>query len=73
MIEQRLTPWRAAEQLGISRRQIERLVARYRAAGPAGLVSPRRGRASNHQFCSSQSGAALSRTQALSPGQALRI
>ncbi|RQU96003.1 ISNCY family transposase [Burkholderia cenocepacia] len=50
VIEQRLMPWRAAERLGISRRQIERLVARYRAAGPAGLVSQRRGHASNHQL-----------------------
>jgi len=43
VIEQRLMPWRAAERLGISRRQIERLVARYRAAGPAGLASRKRG------------------------------
>ncbi len=50
VIEQRLMPWRAAERLGISRRQIERLVARYRAAGPAGLLSQRRGHASNHQL-----------------------
>ncbi|PRH48418.1 ISNCY family transposase [Burkholderia multivorans] len=50
VIEQRLMPWRAAERLGISRRQIERLVARYRAAGPGGLVSQRRGHASNHQL-----------------------
>jgi transposase len=50
VIEQRLMAWRAAERLGISRRQIERLVARYRAAGPAGLLSRRRGHASNHQL-----------------------
>ncbi|NTZ88782.1 ISNCY family transposase [Burkholderia metallica] len=50
VIEQHLMPWRAAERLGISRRQIERLVARYRAAGPVGLVSQRRGHASNHQL-----------------------
>ena len=50
VIEQRLMPWRAAERLGISRRQIERLVARYRAAGPVGLISQRRGHASNHQL-----------------------
>ena len=50
VIEQRLMPWRAAERLGISRRQIERLVARYRVAGPAGLLSQRRGHASNHQL-----------------------
>nr|WP_230946192.1 ISNCY family transposase [Burkholderia cepacia] len=50
LIEQHLMPWRAAERLGISRRQIERLVARYRAAGPVGLISQRRGHASNHQL-----------------------
>ncbi|MDR6499815.1 transposase [Burkholderia ambifaria] len=50
VIEQRLMPWRAAERLGISRRQIERLVVRYRAAGPVGLISQRRGHASNHQL-----------------------
>ncbi|WP_423372621.1 helix-turn-helix domain-containing protein [Burkholderia sp. LMG 32019] len=50
VIEQRPTPWRAAERLGISRQQIERLVALYRAAGPAALVSQRRGDASNHQL-----------------------
>jgi transposase len=50
VIEQRLMPWRAAERLGISRRQLERLAARYRAAGPAGLLSQRRGHASNHQL-----------------------
>uniref|UniRef100_A0A071MEA0 Uncharacterized protein n=1 Tax=Burkholderia cenocepacia TaxID=95486 RepID=A0A071MEA0_9BURK len=40
VVEQRLMPWRAAERLGISRRQIKRLVARYRAAGPAGPIFP---------------------------------
>ncbi|WP_436407316.1 helix-turn-helix domain-containing protein, partial [Burkholderia vietnamiensis] len=34
VIEQRLMPWRAAERLGISRRHIERLVARYRGNRP---------------------------------------
>ncbi|MCA8181171.1 helix-turn-helix domain-containing protein [Burkholderia vietnamiensis] len=38
VIEQRLMPWRAAERLGISRRQIERLVARQHDIGlPGGL------------------------------------
>lgn len=50
VVEGRLMPWRAAERLGVSRRQIERLVARYRASGPVGLVSQRRGRPSNHQL-----------------------
>lgn len=33
--EARLMPWRAAERLGLSRRQVERLVIRYRERGPA--------------------------------------
>ncbi|WP_415860853.1 helix-turn-helix domain-containing protein [Burkholderia ubonensis] len=50
VVEGRLMPWRAAERLDVSRRQVERLVARYRASGPAGLVSQRRGQPSNHQL-----------------------
>lgn len=30
VIEERLMPWRAAERLGLSRRQVERLANRYR-------------------------------------------
>ncbi len=37
--ECRLKPGQAAERLGLSVRQVERLVLRYRAAGVAGLVS----------------------------------
>ncbi|MEX3846094.1 ISNCY family transposase [Paraburkholderia sp. BR10882] len=48
--EARLMPWRAAERLGISRRQVERLVLRYLGEGAAGLVSRRRGCPSNHQL-----------------------
>ena len=48
--EARLKPGRAAERLGLSVRQIERLVLRYRAAGVAGLVSGKRGRPGNHQL-----------------------
>jgi hypothetical protein len=43
-------PWRAAEQLALSVRQIERLCERYRQEGPAGLVSRKRAHASNHQL-----------------------
>src|ERR1700754_3075163 len=50
VVEQRLMPWRAAERLGISRRQVERLVLRYCSEGAAGLISRRRGRAGNHQL-----------------------
>jgi transposase len=48
--EARLMTWRAAERLGLSRRQVERLVIRYRDEGAAGLVSQRRGARSNHQL-----------------------
>jgi transcriptional regulator with GAF, ATPase, and Fis domain len=48
--EARLMTWRAAERLGLSRRQVERLVVRYRDEGAAGLVSRRRGTRSNHQL-----------------------
>lgn len=50
VIEERLMPWRAAERLGLSRRQVERLANRYRCEGAAGLVSRRRGRPGNHQL-----------------------
>ncbi len=60
VIEQRLMPRRSAERLGISRRHIERLVARYRAAGPVGLISLRRGHASNHQLAEDLAHRALS-------------
>lgn len=48
--EARLRPGQAAERLGLSVRQVERLVLRYRAAGVAGLVSGKRGRPGNHQL-----------------------
>lgn len=50
VVEGRLMPWRAAERLGISRRQVERLANRYRSQGAAGLVSRKRGQSSNHQL-----------------------
>jgi len=61
--EARLKPGQAAERLGLSVRQIERLVLRYGAAGAAGLVSGKRGRPSNHQLPSGRAQRAL----ALSP------
>ncbi|PAJ97769.1 integrase, partial [Burkholderia ubonensis] len=50
VVDGRLMPWRAAERLGISRRQVERLANRYRSQGAAGLVSRKRGQSSNHQL-----------------------
>lgn len=40
----------AAQRMGLSRRQLERLIQRYKEDGVAGLVSRRRGRPSNHQL-----------------------
>jgi hypothetical protein len=40
----------AASRLGLSRRQVERLVLRYAGEGPSGLVSRRRGNPSNNQL-----------------------
>ncbi|WP_423200795.1 Integrase catalytic domain-containing protein (plasmid) [Cupriavidus sp. H19C3] len=50
VVELGLPVWRAAEKLGLSRRQIERLAVRYRADGPVGLSSRKRGRSSNRQL-----------------------
>src|SRR5471032_3242967 len=57
--EARLKPGRAAERLGLSVRQVERLVLRYRAAGVAGLVSGKRGRPGNHQLAGGKAQRAL--------------
>jgi transposase len=46
----RLKQAAAAELLGMSRRQVKRLIRRYRQQGAAGLVSKRRGRPSNNQL-----------------------
>jgi transposase len=40
----------AAELLGISERQVKRLLRRYREQGASGLVSQRRGKPSSHQL-----------------------
>ena len=50
VVEQRLMPWRAAERLGVSRRQIERLAERYRNEGAIGLISRQRGKPSHNQL-----------------------
>ena len=48
--EKRLTQGEAARQLGVTRRQVKRLVADYRREGAAGLVSRRRGKPSNRRL-----------------------
>jgi len=45
----RLTTAAAAQLLGLERRQVLRLLKAYRTEGPAGLISKRRGRASNRR------------------------
>jgi hypothetical protein len=50
VVESGLKPGRAAERLGLTVRQIERLVMRYRADGARGLVSGKRARTSNHRL-----------------------
>ena len=52
VVERRLTQWKAAEQLGLSLRQVERLCRAYRADGAVGLISRKRGRASNRKLAS---------------------
>ena len=48
--EKQLRQKEAARQLDLSVRQIRRLVQRYRAEGPAGLVSRRRGKRPNNRI-----------------------
>jgi hypothetical protein len=45
-----LKPSRAAERLGLTDRQVRRLVNRVRAEGPSGIVSRRRSKPSNHRL-----------------------
>ena len=49
VVQRRLTIMLAAERLQLCERQVSRLVRRYEAAVPAGLVSARRGRAATRQ------------------------
>src|ERR1700755_452508 len=47
--QRRLTTAAAAQLLGLERRQVFRLLKAYRTEGPVGLISKRRGRASNRR------------------------
>ena len=46
----RMTAARAASLIGVGERQVFRLLKTYRALGPAGLASRRRGRPSNRRY-----------------------
>jgi transposase len=48
--ERRLKPGRAAVRLGLTVRQVERLLWRYREHGALGVASGKRGRASNRKL-----------------------
>ncbi|MFM0502053.1 ISNCY family transposase [Paraburkholderia caffeinilytica] len=50
IVEMGLKPGRAAERLGLTVRQVERLVIRYQESGAAGLASRRRGRSGNRRL-----------------------
>ncbi len=50
VVDTGLKPGRAAERLGLSVRQVERLVLRYRERGPGGVASGRRGRPGNRKL-----------------------
>src|SRR4030066_1789334 len=48
--DKRLRQHEASRMLGISVRQVKRLFRAYKACGPSGLVSRRRGKPSNYQL-----------------------
>lgn len=50
VLEKRLKQGEAAKQLGLSVRQVKRLVRAHREEGAAGLISTRRGQASNRRI-----------------------
>lgn len=52
VVSRRVGQKAAAEQLGLTTRQVKRLVKRYRAEGAAGLVSRRRGKPPNNTLAS---------------------
>ena len=49
-LDRRLSQRAAATTLGLSHRQMKRLVARFRSQGASGLVSGKRGRSGNHRL-----------------------
>ena len=59
IVDKRLRQSQGAQQLGLSVRQVGRLVQRYKEAGPSGLVSGHRGKRSNHAMDPSTRAAAL--------------
>ncbi|CAB3671332.1 ISNCY family transposase [Trinickia soli] len=50
VVDGKLQPWRAADRLELTTRQIRRLAARFREHGPAGLVSGHRSKPGNRRL-----------------------
>jgi len=50
VVDGQLKPWRAAERLLLTTRQVRRLAARLREQGPPGLISGRCAKPSNHRI-----------------------
>ncbi len=57
--DRRMKQGQAAEELGVSVRQVKRLVKKYREEGAEGLVSKRRGQPSNNRLAEETRGKAL--------------
>ncbi|WP_227792229.1 ISNCY family transposase [Burkholderia sp. BE17] len=60
VVDMGLKPGRAAERLGVTVRQLQRLVDRYRESGAAGLASRKRGRPGNRRLDADLADRALS-------------
>jgi transposase len=50
LVDKRIKQHEAASMLGLSLRQVKRLLRSFRKLGPAGLISKQRGKPSNHQL-----------------------
>src|SRR5689334_22520781 len=50
LVEKRIQQAQAAQMLGLSVRQVKRLLRSFRQQGAPGLISQRRGQPSNHQL-----------------------
>ncbi len=59
VLRRELAQTKAAEMLALTPRQVRRLCAAYERLGPAGLVSRKRGRPSNHRLSTELEGRAL--------------
>jgi transposase len=63
VLEKRLTQVEAGKQLGITPRQVRRLLGRYRRDGAAGLVSKKRGKRSNNAYPDALKSAVIERVR----------